>query len=63
MGDTIIGVGKVVEQKVLGKGTSPDIVKLGPINVEKFAIGIVLAGYIKPHTGVFPASYDFRVWF
>ncbi len=59
----MIGVGKVAEQKVFGKGTSPEIVKLGPISVEKFAIGIVLVGYTRPHTGVFPASYDFHVWF
>lgn len=59
----MIGVGKVAEQKVFGKATSPEIVKLGPISVEEFAIGIVLVGYVEPHTGVFPSNYDFYVWF
>jgi len=59
----MIGVGKVAGQKVFGKATSPGSVKLGPIDVEKFAIGIVLVGYVEPHTWRFPASYDFYVWF
>ncbi|MFQ6044112.1 MAG: hypothetical protein ACE5PV_24925 [Candidatus Poribacteria bacterium] len=59
----MIGVGKVAGQKVFGKVTSPEILKLGPIGVEKFAIGIVLVGYIKPHAGGFPSKYDFYAWF
>ena len=59
----MIGVGKVAEQKVFGKATSPNIVTLGPIGVENFAIGIVLVGYVKPHTGRFPSNYDFYVWY
>jgi hypothetical protein len=63
MGDTMIGVGKVAGLKVFSKATSPGILKFGVIGVEKFAIGIVLVGYIEPHTGGFPSNYDFYVWF
>jgi hypothetical protein len=63
MGDTMIGVGKVAGLKIFSKATSPGVVKLGPIGVEKFALGIVLVGYTKPHSGSFPSKYDFYVWF
>lgn len=59
----MIGVGKVAGQKVLAQATSPDILTLGPIVVDQFALGIVRVGYIRPHSGGFPSSYDFSVWF
>ena len=64
MGDTMLGIGKVAGTKVQGKATSPAIVMLGPVGSSApFAIGIVIVAYIPPHTGVFPAGYDFMVWY